>query len=237
MQEFCSTRRIMEIWSEQLKAFYRRLTPKVTLPEGFDWLMPYKRTEVLNVLDTFLDRFYNDNNKRILLLGINPGRYGAGVTGINFTAPRQLNTVLNIESPFGNQSELSADFVYEVIDAFGGPQQFYSHCFLSSVCPLGLLYKSKNINYYDDKMLFKQLEPFIIASLKKQALLPICRQTVICIGGDKNYRFLSALNQQLQLFENIKCLPHPRFIMQYRRKTKDMFVNQYVEVLRSLVPC
>ncbi len=226
----------MKLWSDQLKAFYSSLRPKVQLPEHFEWLTPYQNGEVLRILNVFTEMFYNDANKRVLLLGINPGRYGAGVTGINFTAPRQLHTVLKIHSTLGNQSELSAEFVYEVIEAFGGAKKFYANFFMSSVCPLGLLYKSKNINYYDDRHLLQAVESFIVATMKKQMRFNVCRKTVICIGGDKNYKYLAPLNSRLSLFEKIVCLPHPRFIMQYRRKIKHEFVQQYVDLLQLLAP-
>jgi len=41
--------------------------------------------EALIVSGKFYKKYYNDNNPRFLILGINPGRFGAGVTGIPFT--------------------------------------------------------------------------------------------------------------------------------------------------------
>ena len=87
------------------------------------------------------------------MLGINPGRFGAGITGVNFTAPRQLKENCGIDHPWGNSSELSAEFIYEMIAAFGGPAKFYADYFIGAVSPLGYMKDRKNINYYDDKKL------------------------------------------------------------------------------------
>jgi hypothetical protein len=56
----------------------------------------------------------------------------------------------------------------------------------------------------------------------------------IVIGGEKNRKYLESLNQQHNWFDEIVALPHPRFIMQYRRKEKDAFVRMYLETVRSL---
>jgi hypothetical protein len=39
------------------------------------------------------------------------------------------------------------------------------------------------------------------------------------------------LNNEHKWFGEIIPLPHPRFILQYRRKQKDEFIHQYLSVL------
>ncbi len=89
---------------------------------------------------------------------------------------------------------------------------------IGSVCPLGFIKNGRNINYYDDKELSKIVEPFIVNSIKQLLQLPFKKDRCYCIGGKKNFRYLSKLNDQYNWFEKIIPLPHPRFIMQYRRK-------------------
>ena len=50
--------------------------------------------------------------QRHLLLGINPGRFGGGVTGIPFTDPIRLQNVCGIENNFEKKQELSSVFIY-----------------------------------------------------------------------------------------------------------------------------
>ena len=166
------------------------------------------------------------------MLGINPGRRGAGTTGINFTAARQLTDHCGIEHGMKAGSELSAEFIYEVIQAYGGPDLFYSRYFIGSVCPLGFVKSGKNINYYDDRMLQQTVSPFITDQLNRLLRFPVLRDRCICIGGEKNFHFLKSLNEKHGFFREIIPLPHPRFILQYRRKEKDRYLQQYLEVLK-----
>ena len=43
---------------------------------------PYKDASVMGYLRAFLDKFYDDDRPRTLIFGINPGRFGAGITGV-----------------------------------------------------------------------------------------------------------------------------------------------------------
>lgn len=228
----------MPAYSKKLFAFFKGLRPPTGLPKGVEVLFPQKEAAVIKVTKLFFDKFYNDNNPRRIMIGINPGRFGAGITGINFTGPRQLKEQCGIDHPFGNSSELSAEFIYEMIDAYGGPKHFFGNCFIGSVSPLGYVKGGKNLNYYDDPALQKALLPFINDCLTKQLAMGFLRDECACIGGEKNYKFFSRLNEQrskdgLSYFEKITPLPHPRFIMQYRRKTKDKFIAQYLDVLSA----
>lgn len=218
-------------WNEHLLEFYKELQPPQKLPNDIKWLYPQKEAVVMEIIKQFLLKYYNDTKQRRILLGINPGRFGAGVTGVNFTAPKQLKEFCGLDHPFKNQSELSAEFVYEMIAAYGGPQLFYSQFFIGSVCPLGFTKNGKNINYYDDKELLNTVEPFIIKNITR--LIAFNTDTAVCfsIGGEKNCKYLSQLNQKHNWFEKIVPLPHPRFIMQYRRKQKQQFIQQYLQLI------
>ncbi len=166
-----------------------------------------------------------------MLIGINPGRLGAGITGINFTAPKQLKINCGISHQLGDSSELSAEFIYEVIDAFGGPSAFYQQFYLGSVSPIGFIKAGKNLNYYDDPHLLAQIRPYAVKQLCSQLEFGIKRSVAICIGGDKNLRFLQDINSEFKLFDELRVVPHPRFILQYRRSKKDEFIQQYLKEL------
>ena len=220
-------------WARHLISFYRNLKPPEKLPHDIQWLYPQQQPRVIEIVEAFYNRFYSDTRPRTLLIGINPGRFGAGVTGVNFTAPRQLSLYCGLAHPFKDQSELSAEFIYEMIQAYGGVKKFYSRFFIGSVCPLGFVQHGKNINYYDDKELLKAVEPFIIQSMEELLSFSVNRQKCICIGGEKNYKYLSALNEQYNWFKTITSVPHPRFIMQYRRRQISLYVQEYLEQLKK----
>ncbi|HVG40357.1 MAG TPA: uracil-DNA glycosylase family protein [Chitinophagaceae bacterium] len=220
-------------WAEHLLHFYTTLQPPFSLPNKIQWLYPQRNVEVLALMETFFTRFYNDPNPRTILLGINPGRFGSGITGVNFTAPKQLSQFCGIDHPFAATTELSAEFIYDVITAYGGVEKFYADFFIGAVCPLGFVQHGKNINYYDDKELLKAVGPFIIKNLKKLLAFHVNRAKCICIGGEKNYHYLSSLNEKENFFKEIIPVPHPRFIMQYRRKQKEEYVCQYLAALKK----
>ena len=219
------------VFAQRIINFYRSLEPP-RLPKGIEILFPQENKDVMKVVETFFCKFYNDTKPRHLIFGINPGRFGAGTTGINFTAPKQLKEFCGIDHFFKSQTELSAEFIYESIQAYGGVEKFYANYFITSVSPLGFLKNGLNLNYYDDKKLQTIATPFIINSIQKQISLGFKTDFCICIGGDKNLKFFSALNQEYEFFDEIVPLPHPRFIMQYRRKQKESYVHQYLLALR-----
>ncbi|SHG26473.1 Uracil DNA glycosylase superfamily protein [Cnuella takakiae] len=219
-----------ESWAQFLMRYYLQLKPG-RLPKGFSWLHPQQEPAVQQTMALFFDKYFNDTQPRLLMLGINPGRFGAGVTGVNFTAPKQLTHPCNIPHPFGSQTELSAEFIYDMIAAYGEPELFYNQVFIGSVCPLGFVKGGKNINYYDDKTLLAAVSPFIINSMQQLANCNIDRRRCVCIGGEKNYKHLNQWNEQHQWFDTIIPVPHPRFIMQYRRKEKHQFIDAYLHAL------
>lgn len=224
---------MMKTWAENLVHFYSSLQPPKGIPTNITWLHPQQRSEVRELASVFFKKFYNDTAPRRLLLGINPGRFGAGLTGVNFTAARQLTQHCGIEHSLPPRSELSAEFIYDMITAYGGAAVFYKHFFIGSVCPLGFVKEGKNINYYDDKELQQTVAPFIIQNLKKLLSFNVDTATCLCIGGEKNYNYLYKVNEQYHFFKNIIPLPHPRFILQYRRRDRDLYLQQYLEALEK----
>lgn len=193
---------------------------------------PYRDHETMGICEKFYRKFYSDNSPRRILLGINPGRFGSGTTGISFTDPIQLQTACGIENTFPKKAELSSDFIYRMIAAYGGPTLFYQRYFISAVSPLGFVKDGKNINYYDEPGLLKAVTPFIVSSLSRLTELPVDRSTCFCVGEGKNYNFLVTLNEKHKWFDTITPLAHPRFIMQYKRKQLDQYIRQYLDVLQ-----
>ena len=193
---------------------------------------PFKNPETFKLTELFYRQYFDDTRPRHFLFGINPGRFGAGLTGISFTDPINLEKACGIKNNFDKKPELSSQFIYLVIKAFGGPEEFYSKFFITAVSPLGFIQNGVNLNYYDSKELTKTLRPFIIETIEKQIQFGAHRKICICIGGNKNFAFLKNLNQEFRFFEEIIPLEHPRFIMQYRRKFVDQFVKKYLDALK-----
>ena len=211
--------------------FYRSLHIDKSLPGGIEVMNPYKDAAVIEICMTFYQKYYDDDHGRRLILGINPGRFGAGVTGIPFTDPVRLTSACGIPNDFDPRPELSSDFVYRLIDIMGGPAPFYKHYFIGAVSPLGFMKDGKNFNYYDSRDLMHHLKPFIIKSLVDQIGLGINSRKCYCLGQGKNFEYLKQLNQELGLFDEIVPLPHPRWVMQYRRKKLNQFLSETASIL------
>lgn len=221
-------------FGDQVVRFLRDLNPSVRLPKGVSLLDPYKQPEVMEILQRYYYKFYADRRSRVFIWGINPGRLGAGITGIAFTDPVALSQVARIANPFQQKPESSATFVHEVIEAFGGIKAFTRAFFLTAVCPLGFVKGGKNYNYYDDKLLQKRMMPFIVRSIESQLTFGARNDVAICLGEGKNLEVLKSLNSEHRWFNHLIGLPHPRFVMQYRRKSKDEYIRRYMEVLKEV---
>ena len=221
-------------FDEKILKFYRGLTIADPLPPRVEVMNPYASKEAMRLCREFYGRFYRDDIRRYLIVGINPGRYGAGLTGIPFTDPVKLEQRFGIANSFPKKTELSADFIYAMIDAFGGAEKFYGKFFINSISPLGFVMDGKNLNYYDTPDLRNSLGPFIQKSLRQLARFNIHKEVVFCLGEGANFKYLETLNAGLKLFDRIIPLAHPRFIMQYRRKQLESYINDYLRKLQGV---
>lgn len=218
--------------ADQILSFFKKLKIASSLPTDVEVLNPYRNKNTFKVCELFYNRFYNDNQPRIIILGINPGRLGGGLTGIPFTDPTKLE-MLGIQNDLPKARELSSDFIYRFIDRFGGPEKFYKQFYFSSVSPLGFVKNGKNLNYYDVKELPQALEKFILKCLNTQLSWGIDRKIAFCLGEGENYKFIQKLNEKEKFFEKIIPLAHPRFIMQYKRKKLNEYIEKYVHELSN----
>ena len=211
-------------FAEKINLFNRRLDFDRPLPEGIQLMNPFKENPgILQLTKRFYDKFYNDNKPRYLIIGINPGRHGAGLTGIPFTDTIRLEKYCGLKLEKLYSFETSSEFIYKMIEAYGGVKKFYSFYYINAVCPLGFTKTNKsgrnvNYNYYDDEELNKVVYDFIVRSLKQQISFGLKTEVCYCLGTGRNYKFLTGLNREIKLFNNIIPLEHPRFIMQYKRK-------------------
>ncbi len=218
-------------FSRYYEDFLENLKINSRLPAGVDLLYPFKDPAVAKVCKTFYKKFYDDENERIFLIGINPGRFGAGVTGIPFTDPVRLESKCGISNPFEKRGELSSVFIYDMVEAFGGVDAFYKHFLITAVSPIGFVKDGKNLNYYDMRELQDALEPFIVASMKKQVAMGGRTDIAFSIGKGKNIAYLEYLNCKYGFFDKIEALPHPRWVMQYRLKRKREMIDVYLDKL------
>ncbi|UWX59274.1 SMUG2 DNA glycosylase family protein [Chryseobacterium oranimense] len=227
----------MKTFADKVIEFNKKLQFSGELPDGFEVMNPYlDNPETMMVMEEFYHKYYNDQNLRKFIVGINPSRHGAGVTGLPFTDTKRLEAVCGIQMNSARTHEVSSVFVYDMIAQYGGAEEFYKDMYINSPFPLAIVRKTKtgllNANYYDDKKLFEAVKDFMIDSLKKHISLGVDTSEVFVLGK-KNSEFISKLNEEAQLFERMTVLEHPRYIQQYKTKEKQLYIDKYILALKK----
>lgn len=227
-------------FGQKVIEFNRSLDFDSPLPAGVGILNPFRESDFANsACDAFYNKYYNDQNERRIILGINPGRFGAGLTGVPFTDPKRLKEDCGIIiDGCPRAHEPSSQFVYEAIAACGGPEQFYGKWYINSLCPLGFTKPGKtgkpvNFNYYDSAELCRAAVPFILKTLEQQLSFGVSRDICICFGTGKNALFLNRLNAEYKFFGEIIALEHPRYIIQYKSAELAQYVRKYADTFRK----
>lgn len=219
--------------AEKIIDFNRNLHYTGALPEGFRVMNPYlDNPETMEVMKLFYEKFYNDNEQRRFMVGINPSRHGAGVTGVPFTDTKRLEQVCGIPMKTANTHEVSSVFMYEMIEAYGGTERFYKDFYINSPFPLAIVRETKdgkwlNANYYDDPDLYRMTEDFMIDSIQKHVDLGLDTSEVFVLGK-KNANYIERLNKRTNLFDKLTILEHPRYIQQYKSKEKQLYIDKYI---------
>lgn len=134
--------------------------------------------ENVSVVREFYKKVYNATNKhRIVLCGINPGRKGAGMTGVPFFDNIALSQIL--PSIKNNDSERSGQFIWSVISQLG-ISDFFENVYITNICWFGFTRYGRNYNYYNlEEELKKEffegfieemeiVQPSVIFSLSKK---------------------------------------------------------------------
>lgn len=221
-------------FADRVISFNKDLHYGGTLPDGFQVINPYlDNPETMTVMRQFYKKYYNDTAQRQFIIGINPSRHGAGVTGVPFTDTKRLASICGIPMKSAYTHEISSVFMYDMIEAYGGAADFYKKFYINSPFPLAITREAKagklvNANYYDAPELFDDVKNFMIQSLKNHISMGLDVSKVFVLGK-KNARFIQALNKEADLFGELVVLEHPRYIQQYKSKEKDHYILKYLE--------
>ncbi len=223
----------MSTFGERAFRFYTSLELRNKLPRDVVALNPYRSLRIRDYIGLFLRKFFSDNHKRVLVFGINPGRFGAGITGATFTDPVSLETFCGVPNNLPKKRELSSVFIYEFIKLWGGPKKFYRDFFLTAVSPLGFVRDGRNFNFYDHPAFLRDIKPFLIRSIESQLGFGARREAAIVLGTGKIKQVFENLNRECSFFKTVHAVEHPRFIMQYRRRKLRDYLRKYSEVFEQ----
>lgn len=220
-------------FADRVIQFNKNLQYTGQLPSGYYVMNPFNdNPETMDVMQQFYNKYYSDNNSRKFIVGINPSRHGAGVTGVPFTDTKRLDNICGIKMNSAKTHEISSVYLYDVIQSYGGAESFYADFYINSPFPLAIIKEVKpgqflNANYYDDAQLFLKVKDYMIETLRKHFELGLDRKEVFVLGK-RNAIFIDKLNREAELFDKLTILEHPRFIQQYKSKEKDLYIDKYL---------
>jgi hypothetical protein len=224
----------METFGEQVVDFYKKLNATFYVADGVDVMKPYNNPQIASYAEQFYRKYYNDNIPRTFIISINPRKYGGGITGVPLTDAVKLEINCGIANHLPKMTDSSSEFMYSVIENYGGVDAFYKKFYVTDLSPLGFVsHGGSTVNYYDSKTLSNVLPPLMAEWLKTQLNFGSERGRCICLGAYDNLDYLKRLNNQYNFFNRIDVLEHPQYIMEKHGVMANQFVEQYIDVLNQ----
>lgn len=101
-----------------------------------------------DMMNEFYGRFYRDGVPKTVLCGLNPGRLGAGKTGVPLLDFRSLALLMPDLAGGRHETERSAQFFFSVIEGIGA-ERFFQSFYVTNISWVGYLKDGKNLNFYD----------------------------------------------------------------------------------------
>ena len=171
-----------------------------------------------HVIDHFWDTYYSEGVPRVVVCGLNPGRLGAGQTGIPFMDFESLGQLL--PGIARRDRERSASFFFHVLSVFGAAA-FYRTFYVTNVSAVGFVRSGRNLNYPD--------LPAPALAIVKQRFLEEMEEVqpthVIALGRQVQ----KTLRQWLPAAVDCShCLPHPAWVATYRPREKAQWIEHYL---------
>jgi len=193
-----------------------------TLLEGSDISLLLDFMSHWDVMMQFNKQFYKGGFPKTVLCGINPGRLGGGKTGVPFVDFTSLSQMLDDVNQ--NDSERSARFFFDVIQAFGA-ERFYQNFYVTNISWVGYSNNNKNVNYYQLPAAAQQF----VLDMFQWEMQQVAPQTIISLSG-------AVKDAITELFEGSSIeignhLPHPNYCA--FPKNYERCKSQYIELLTS----
>lgn len=209
----------MNLYNELAKRYENNSAFNTELSnQGINILQGYQNNK--SNIEKFYEHFYKNNYPKIILCGINPGRLGAGKTGIpfiDFDTLREIFITIFGISGFPSESERSAQFIKYVIENFEGRYaSFFNNVYLTNFSFLGYTKENKNINYYELPCHLKKFieEMFIYEMdiIRPKVIIPLSVDVANSLSKIEKFKNLTIAER----------LPHPYWCSFEKRKEEQM---------------
>lgn len=191
---------------------------KITILDGFE--------KNIELVKRYYEEVYSKGTNIIVLCGINPGRNGAGRTGIPFL---DFKAVSQLISDIGKEDrEQSAQFILSIINEMG-KDSFYRNVYLTNISWFGFTKDNNNLNYYD---LPSPLSTTFTNSFIEE--MDIVQPKVIVPLSMEVERTLKQMRKSGRLrFPIAERLPHPYYCSIGNRAIT--YKQIYVEKIKGLI--
>jgi len=177
------------------------------------------KNDDIELLDGFLDnwenvkhfyeKYYANGYPKTVLCGINPGKNGAGKTGIPFLDFDSLSKLIDgIEH---TDTERSAQFFYDVVQEFG-VEKFYRSFYVTNISWMGYMKENKNVNYYQ---LSDPVKEFIYDAFKHEMSV-VGPKTIISLSQEVK-KTVNDIFQDSGI-DTATTLPHPNYCVFPKKK-------------------
>ncbi|MEO2077381.1 MAG: uracil-DNA glycosylase family protein [Bacillus sp. (in: firmicutes)] len=179
----------------------------------------------VHLVRDFYESCYKNDNRRIVLCGINPGRLGAGKTGVPFLDYLSLSKLLNgIDN---KDSELSAKFIFSIIESIG-IERFFDHVYLTNISWFGFVKGNKNVNYYE---LGEELQrEFTYGFIKEMEIIQ--PQVIIPLSKKVKKTLMQMKKENLLDAKIAPPLSHPYYYSNFKSRYEEGF-EKYKEVIEN----
>lgn len=176
--------------------------------------------ENLFVSKSFAKAYCSSPKISVVLCGINPGRLGAGKTGVPFLDFASLSKLL--PEIIRHDTERSANFFFEVVEHFGA-KEFYANFHVTNISSVGFERAGSNVNYYD---LPEQALKYVYSAFF-QEIMAVQPTVIISMAGSVHSTVKKLfLNSTIDIST---CLPHPNYCA--FPKQRERCKARYIEVL------
>ena len=181
----------------------------------------------------FDEKYYHEGFPKIVLCGINPGRKGAGVTGVPFVDMATLAKRLpdaNI-SFSGKGTEKSAQYFNEIVNHKEfGVKKFYKKFYVTNLSWVGFTKDNINYNYYDIKS--KKAKEYIYEAFINE--MKVIKPDVIIPIGAKVKKTLDNLSFDSNI-TIAKAVTHPGKYAYLKKPEIDNFQKLLRDVLLNYI--
>ena len=174
-----------------------------------------------HVMENFWATFYPEGPPPQVICGLNPGRHGAGLTGVPF---RDFKTLSKWMQGINRQdAEPSAQFFAKVVEAVG-VEAFFKRFYVTNISAVGYVRDGKNLNYHD----LPEVALRVVERNFMEEMASVQPTRIIALGKHPYATVGKLLSSSVG---DIAYLPHPSWIMTYRRREADDWLGRYIDAL------